>query len=73
MPYRVPSPIREARKRAGLSQRQLARQIHVENVTISGWENGHYQPSPQRAMALCRALPGLTLDAIYRCSTFVHP
>ena len=73
MPYRVPSPIREARMRAGLSQRQLARQIHVENVTISGWENGHYRPSPRRAVALCRALPGLTLGAIYLHAAFGHP
>ena len=46
---------------------------HVENVTISGWENGHFRPNSQRAVVLCRALPELTLDAIYLHSACVHP
>ncbi|MFC4729357.1 helix-turn-helix transcriptional regulator [Coralloluteibacterium thermophilus] len=59
-------PIRVARLAAGLSQRQLAHRVNVEKVTVSGWETGRYAPSPQRAKALCRVLPTLSLDAIYR-------
>ncbi|MCP6761668.1 helix-turn-helix domain-containing protein [Pelatocladus sp. BLCC-F211] len=38
--------IRELRKRLGLSQEQLARQLGVSFQTVNRWENGRAIPSP---------------------------
>lgn len=59
-------PIRAARLRAGLSQRQLADRLGVHKVTVSGWENGRYLPNPAHAKSLCALLPGLDLAEVYR-------
>lgn len=65
MDTRTCNPIREARRRAGLSQRQLADRLGVHKVTVSGWENGRFLPRPAHARSLCRALGGLDLACIY--------
>lgn len=48
--------IREARKTAGLTQRQLAESIKVSNTSISNWENGFSNPDPDTIQHLCWAL-----------------
>ena len=37
--------IQMLRKKRGLSQEELARKLHVDQSTVSKWENGHAQPS----------------------------
>ncbi|MGJ5674605.1 MAG: helix-turn-helix domain-containing protein [Nostochopsis sp.] len=48
--------IRELRKRLGLSQEQLARQLGVSFQTVNRWENGRATPS-QMGMKLIEQLP----------------
>ncbi|MBA2342385.1 MAG: helix-turn-helix transcriptional regulator, partial [Thermoleophilaceae bacterium] len=37
--------LRQARRRAGLTQAELARRSRTSQATISAYENGHKQPS----------------------------
>lgn len=37
--------IREARKQAGMAQKDLAAAVHVETMTVSRWERGAHAPS----------------------------
>ena len=56
-----PGLVVEARKRAGLSQAQLAQRLGVGRSTVSGWETGRVQPtfdSVTRVMEAC----GLDLE-----------
>ena len=48
--------IRDARKAAGLTQRQLAEKIDVSNTSISNWENSFSMPDPDTIQHLCWAL-----------------
>ena len=48
--------IRNARKAAGLTQRQLADKIDVSNTSISNWENSFSMPDPDTIQHLCWAL-----------------
>lgn len=48
--------LREARKSAGLTQRQLADKINVSNTSISNWEKGFSNPDPDTIQHLCWAL-----------------
>lgn len=48
--------LREARKAAGLTQRQLADKIDVSNTSISNWEKGVSMPDPDTIQYLCWAL-----------------
>ena len=48
--------IRDARKAAGLTQRQLAEKIKVSNTSISNWEQGVSCPDPDTIQNLCWAL-----------------
>ena len=48
--------LREARKAAGLTQRQLADKIKVSNTSISNWEKGVSMPDPDTIQYLCWAL-----------------
>ena len=48
--------IREARKAAGFTQRQLADRIDVSNTSISNWENSFSMPDPDTIQHLCWAL-----------------
>jgi transcriptional regulator with XRE-family HTH domain len=57
--------LRELRKRAGLSQQQLAGRIGVAGVTVSKWERGLTYPSAQDVPAIARAL-GVSVGALYR-------
>lgn len=59
------TPIRDARVAAGLATKQLAGKVCVSIGALGNWERGHLFPHPRTAKRLVRALPGLTLDAIY--------
>lgn len=48
--------IKEARKAAGLTQRQLADKINVSNTSISNWETCVSTPDPDTIQHLCWAL-----------------
>ena len=48
--------IRDARKAAGLTQRQLANTIGVANTSISNWEKGISSPDPKTIDRLSQIL-----------------
>lgn len=48
--------LKEARKTAGFTQRQLADKIEVSNTSISNWEKGVSCPDPDTIQHLCWAL-----------------
>lgn len=48
--------IHDARKAAGLTQRQLAEKIGVSNTSISNWEKNLSRPDPDTIQNLCWAL-----------------
>lgn len=48
----IQTPLRTARKAAGLSQADLARQAGVSQMTVSRWESGH--PVRRRSDALTK-------------------
>lgn len=56
MPACLGDRIRDARKAAGLTQRQLAEKIKVSNTSISNWEKGVSCPDPDTIQNLCWAL-----------------
>lgn len=56
MPIYFGERIREARKAAGLTQRQLADKINVTNTSISNWEKNLSRPDPDTIQHLCWAL-----------------
>lgn len=56
MPICLGDKIRDARKAAGLTQRQLAERIKVSNTSISNWEKGVSNPDPDTIQNLCWAL-----------------
>lgn len=56
--------IKAARKRAGLTQQQLADAVGVGRVAIGHLETGERQPSLDLANRIAAAL-GTTLDALY--------
>lgn len=45
MPMNVARTVRDARRRAGLTQAALARRTGTSQATISSYENGHKEPS----------------------------
>ena len=54
----VPEQIRDARKAAGLTQKQLAAQLGIAQARISEYESGQHEPSAsrfQKIMAVCEA------------------
>jgi transcriptional regulator with XRE-family HTH domain len=53
--------IREARKRTGLSQRELAERLGTTQAAIARWERGYSTPSFDRAIEVIRAC-GLDLS-----------
>ena len=57
--------IAEARRAKGLTQAQLAEQLHVNHTTISKWERGQGFPDVSLLEPLATAL-GLTLTEIFR-------
>ena len=46
------SAIRQLRRRLGITQRQLADRLNVDQGTISRWERGVEGPRPAREAAL---------------------
>ena len=53
--------IREARRRAGLSQRELAKRMHTSQSVIARWESGATAPSLETVTRAVRAC-GFELD-----------
>lgn len=56
MPVYFGYKIRDARKAAGLTQRQLADKINVSNTSICNWEKNLSRPDPDMIQSLCWAL-----------------
>ena len=52
-----------ARKKAGLTQRELAKQLNVTNKAVSRWETGGGMPDIIQLVPLCRVLD-LSLQAV---------
>lgn len=48
--------IREQRKLLGLSQKQLAEAVRVDQTTVSSWERGAKAPTIENQLAIARAL-----------------
>lgn len=55
--------IKEARKRAGLSQRQLAERLATSQSVVARWESGARSPTMETVTRALRAC-GLDLDVI---------
>ena len=56
MPIYFGDKIKEARKAAGLTQRQLAEKINVTSGSICNWEKNLSRPDPDTIQNLCWAL-----------------
>lgn len=56
MPIFFGDKIKDARKAAGLTQRQLADKLEVSNTSISNWEKNISRPDPDMIQHLCWAL-----------------
>lgn len=59
-----PEKLRELRASAGLSQSQLAAQLHVSRQAVTKWESGQALPDLDRAVALSR-LYHISLDGLF--------
>lgn len=64
MPVFFGEKIRQARKAAGLTQRQLADRIGVSNTSVSNWEKDLSRPDADLIQKLCSAL-GLQPNDFY--------
>lgn len=53
----LPKAIREARKKCGLTQAEMADQLGVSQATISFWENGTETPSLENYLKLVNLVP----------------
>ncbi len=58
--------LKDARLKLGLSQTELAREIHVSFTTINRYENGHHMPTPLAEMALTDFFKQNNIDLCYR-------
>ena len=56
--------MREARRRKGLSQQQLADRLGVSRQTVNAIESGDYNPTIRLCVGICTAL-GLTLNDLF--------
>ena len=63
---RTKNNIKELRKRAGLTQKQLAERIQVNQTAVSQWETGRCYPSAKILQKLAEIL-GSTADELLRC------
>jgi len=61
----------ELRKRAGLTQAQLAAAVGVTTSAIKAWENGRRVPSHRSVSALYRALAMTAEDIVDVCGVEV--
>ena len=61
----VESPLKQMRRKAGLTQAELARRIGVSDRAIRAWEKGEYPPMMKvpQIRSLCREL-GVTFDEL---------
>lgn len=57
--------IREFRKKKNLSQEQVAKEMGLNQHTISQWETGERTPSVKKALKLAEIL-GTTVDNLYK-------
>lgn len=57
--------IADARRKAHLTQQQLADKLGVSRAAVANWEAGLARPDTDNAIALGREF-GLTLDQIYQ-------
>lgn len=57
-------PIKVARARLDLTQKQLAEAVGVSRQTINAIEQGEYNPTIKLCRAICRAL-GKSLDDLF--------
>ena len=48
--------LKNARKRAGIEQAQLAEKVNISTVTLSRYENGHKKPNIEDLNKLAAAL-----------------
>lgn len=55
--------IRTARKKARMTQKELAQRLGIAQKDISYWENGIYTPSALRLREICKEL-GASADEI---------
>ena len=55
--------IKKARKKAGISQVELAERLKVYQKDISRWENGIYTPSIEMFTRICKEL-GASADEL---------
>ena len=55
--------LRYLRKKAGLSQKQVAEQLNIVQSTYAGYENGHHEPNLDTLILLAYAY-GVSLDFI---------
>jgi transcriptional regulator with XRE-family HTH domain len=56
--------MREARRRAGLTQEQLASLVGVTGSAVSQWENGQTMPDLRPIIALCQSSANNSADEI---------
>lgn len=64
MPVFFGEKIRQARKAAGLTQRQLADRLGVSNTSVSNWEKNLSRPDADLIQQLC-AILGLQPNDFY--------
>lgn len=57
--------VRQARRRADLTQQELADAVGVSRQTVISVEQGRYRPSVELALKLGRAL-GLPVEELFR-------
>lgn len=55
--------LRNLRKTANLTQREMAEKVHIVQSTYAGYENGHHQPDIEVLIQLAK-FHGVTLDYI---------
>ncbi len=55
----LPRAIREARKKCGLTQAEMAEQLGVSQATISFWENGTETPTLDNQVKLVNLVPDI--------------
>lgn len=60
------------RKRAGCSQKEVAKELNVTVSAVSSWETGKYIPDPQNLSALAD-LYGISTDALLGRQTMIEP
>lgn len=53
-----------ARVNAGLTQKELAEELGISNVTVVNWEKGVTEPTLSQLRKICQ-LSGIPMDFIY--------